>query len=1044
MIPASCQYGPGQVSFGVDIPLNSSYDATTIWTEIRLTDPSSPALSIACIEVQSTPFYPSQWYWGLILWLPIALVISFFVLVSVASIATAITSRRKAFKNRAREGGAPRFVSDKLGPALVSALSGKGLVMSPSLLRFATPGCWDVIFHLQFIVAVAMFQVQWPDFAYDFFRQAAWSSLLGNVTLVQSDGEKYDLLSTVAKLPSGDIGEQMSTPTSPLYMNAAQPNVLVNLNNSHTGIEAFASSVGLYAPDLYGTCLAIWLIIVAIIVAISVVAWIIDSSFQRFYEVRRRREEGGEIRLPSSPGIADHFGNGEKNFDRPHSTSSTGRRHHFFFGVSISRNTLGLHGKALHGNLIRALVLFHLPITILSTYQFSQPSSHSTVSIALAALSFAFFSLIAPLWLVWRIYRLPTDKLYEHVGTLLALGPMYHTYAPGSQLYCIIVLSRSLVLGIVTGAGQASGAAQAIIILLVEILVTLASSLWLPWGEGAMMGPINFIACVLRIVTCVLALLLTTLVGFGHEADGWLTYVILLVQGIYFATIALVLLVKIVEALVRLCWRVRFDEKTSGRTAGLGGAIRKIKKRKQKTLQLSRPAAGAPMARGLHPRPNSSGGASSRSGTPVMTNGSKIPMTHSRQASFASYLDQAALPRSQPSTLPRRPNSSGGKDFFGEGVYSAYLRGDANDEGNIMAAMPPTSPGPGPYRQLDSRSSPSSVNPSAPPTPSHSGFVRLGGGRATDADPYASLPPAQRPSMPGAQSGAPGSSASPRRPRPTSQSGVIGVWDKDATVRHGPPPADKRSSYHALQPQSPNEMSSTQAAAAAAAAANARKDTMPPGGARRGGLFGIRRSHNAVEDDGDSSDDSSDNETTWDHRASARGKGAWAGVARMSEALGVLRQRLGGQAPTPRRSALRNRADDDDDDEAITAAGGSLPPGATRGFEVVRAPATRMGGAAQTASQSPTDGTPVHNDDRATEADSTILSHHHVHTHNIGGRGPFGMLGADLQRAPSSAGHSDDGGEERFWLPPPTQIDSALGLDVSQRSGGEGVVHREG
>lgn len=34
-------------------------------------------------------------------------------------------------------------------------------------------------------------------------------------------------------------------------------------------------------------------------------------------------------------------------------------------------------------------------------------------------------------------------------------------------------------------------------------------------------------------------------------------------------------------------------------------------------------------------------------------------------------------------------------------------------------------------------------------------------------------------------------------------------------------------------------------------------------------------------------------------------------------------------------------------------------------------------------------------------------------------RGPLGMLGADMQHAPSSAGHTDvDNEEERFWLPP--------------------------
>lgn len=45
-------------------------------------------------------------------------------------------------------------------------------------------------------------------------------------------------------------------------------------------------------------------------------------------------------------------------------------------------------------------------------------------------------------------------------------------------------------------------------------------------------------------------------------------------------------------------------------------------------------------------------------------------------------------------------------------------------------------------------------------------------------------------------------------------------------------------------------------------------------------------------------------------------------------------------------------------------------------------------------------------------------------------RGPLGMLGADLQRAPSSAGHTEEEtAEDRFWLPP-------LDIEVDRKEGG--------
>ena len=118
-----------------------------------------------------TPYRADRWWWHLLFWLPIALFIAYFALVAAASVILAITMRARAFRSRAREGSAPTLITDKISPAIVSALSGQGVSLSPSLLRFATPGCWDILHHTQFIVGIAMLAVRWPDFAYPFLRQ---------------------------------------------------------------------------------------------------------------------------------------------------------------------------------------------------------------------------------------------------------------------------------------------------------------------------------------------------------------------------------------------------------------------------------------------------------------------------------------------------------------------------------------------------------------------------------------------------------------------------------------------------------------------------------------------------------------------------------------------------------------------------------------------------------------------------------------------------------------------------------------------------------
>ena len=96
--------------------------------------------------------------------------------------------------------------------------------------------------------------------------------------------------------------------------------------------------------------------------------------------------------------------------------------------------------------------------------------------------------------------------MYDATRTLLSLGPLYNLYGEGSQRYAAVLLGASLIAGIVIGAGGPSGTAQSIILLLLEIVLALVTSIWLPWGEGASMGGTSFILCVLRIITMVLVL----------------------------------------------------------------------------------------------------------------------------------------------------------------------------------------------------------------------------------------------------------------------------------------------------------------------------------------------------------------------------------------------------------------------------------------------------------------------------------------------------------------------------------------------------------
>lgn len=936
--PAGCLYGPGQVSLGVGIPLNDTYTLGTLWTRIRLSDTSSPPLDIACFEVYASPYIAHKWYWDLIFWFPVALTIGYFIVVALGRIFCALTSRARAFKNKAREGSQPNVIKDTVSPTLVSAISGQKLALSAALLRFATPGCWDIILHTQFVAAISMIAVRWPEFAYPFFKQAAWATLTGNVTVIRPsylDGN-FNLLNTNATLPSGDVGSQFSNTSSPLYMNEAVQNRLMNLDGARAGMDAYAHVVGLRPKDLFGTCLSIWFFIIAAIIAISLVAWIVDAAHDTVLRLQKRREDGYNLEVAdATPGVETKEPlAGSPDEDRPRSSLSRPGGYRFIgtggrrlFGSS--NNTF--HLRMLHGNILRAVFLFHLPITIFTTFQMANADIFSATSVGLAGLAFAFLSVLAPVYTIFCISRAPTAKLYDSIDTLSAFGPLYNTYSPGSQLFCAVDFARTFILGVVIGAGQASGSAQAIIVLVFEIMFALACSLWLPWGEGAMMGPVSFVANVLRIITAVLILLLSPLVDFGRAPIGWITYVILLIQAILYVCAALILVFKIIEGLVRLVGRASFDERASPRTSGLGGAIRKIK-RKKETLQLSK-KKGKRLSQTQAPLNRSAStntqammlatlGKESGESTPAIPGSprkmstslpstmsmNRMPM-HSRQASYASYLDSQFQGRRSPADMLADAN----------GPYSTYLRGDPHDEGYIMAALPPSAvngraSSPPPHlHQWNGRQS--------PPPSSGSGFVRMGGGRATDSAPYQAL------HTPGSGLTRPLSAASSngtvlnrrlstdrmsptqqyqtlpaqRRPRPHSQSAMVeSYFDQHQHRRRSMPPVNPPTAADDII-----GLSSTEAAArnatirrysqgaqmrasqsiAGMMAVDEEGQPIQPAVRKQKGKFWRRA---GVRSDSDSDDDGDDGLAPYQSR------GGWRGLNKMSAAMSGLAARLGG------------------------------------------------------------------------------------------------------------------------------------------------------
>jgi hypothetical protein len=316
----------------------------------------------------------------------------------------------------------------------------------------------------------------------------------------------------------------MNNPSSPIFINSSSPNFLFQLPpNASFGIESFAYSVGLRPQDLFGICLSVFLAIIAATIVLSIAVWGIDwiasllsGSFSKSTPALNgsRSPRYSSASKDMLDGIAQ-LQNSEEN------RSSSG--HGLFRGTSripygrpwwkLRSSFMSFHGSVLQGNLIRILMLFHLPITIFSCYQMTlgRPRA-SLVSIILSVISFSVLSVLLPVALIIRLTFTHTTKLYDETWTLLSLGPLYNHYRHGSQLFACLLFATNIAFGVTIGCGQNSGTVQAIVILVVEVISALGTSVWLPWGHGASMGLISFLFCVARIVVAVLLVILTPIV----------------------------------------------------------------------------------------------------------------------------------------------------------------------------------------------------------------------------------------------------------------------------------------------------------------------------------------------------------------------------------------------------------------------------------------------------------------------------------------------------------------------------------------------------
>ncbi|KAF8343734.1 hypothetical protein F5887DRAFT_1272420 [Amanita rubescens] len=669
-----CPISPGPFAVSLTVPLGNHRALTTLTTQVRATYQLTPLNPIP-----HSPYGQAR----IILWTTIALTTGYWVVIGVARIISAWGrgTTEKGPWARARSAG---FI-------LASAISGERLAASPALMRFCTPSMRD------WCSALAMVAVEWPVFVYPILRQTAWSTLTYNITLIPSSEDlHWNPLATLPYSPPQDFADQFSDPSSPLYINPSVPNRLFTLPaNATPGISTFAYTVGLRPEDLFGNCLILFLGIIAATITISALVWFIDH-------IANIDAEGSVAAVMSSDDTKSQNGN-FANLLRPSSRfhlssiASTGDRATSTYRAwwKIRSDINSFHGSVLHGNLVRILVLFHLPVTIFSCLSHDAPT--------FKPLSFLFFSVLIPAHLVLRVTLTSTNKLYDETRTLLNYGALYNHYRHGSQMFASLLFATNIVFGVTIGVGQKSGTAQAVVLLVVEVISALVTSIWLPWGSGASMGLINFLFCVARIVMAVLLVILTPTISIGAGPAGWVAYGILIIMALVFLALGLMLLIKLVEAAIRIVGRVDFDRSRHVMDSGLIGVLGLLG------------CCGPPSESRRQRRAREQQAAEKKTHR-------QLPPLDPHVAYDNSALGRGSL-NSVPTPSVLRP----------EHALRPY-REDSDDEGYIMGAWKPFASQRSGYSPVSEtlRGTPAS----SPSQKQPSGFSRVGGGKAHIDSPY--------------------------------------------------------------------------------------------------------------------------------------------------------------------------------------------------------------------------------------------------------------------------------------------------------------------
>ena len=136
-----CPLPAGPFALNISVPLYHSYILTTLRTRVRVVDTTAEANTLACYDLEYTPWVQGQWPYQIFRWVPVSIAIGIWLATWGARFAAGWVVGSGVAEYEVKEGhGVAAAKRDarmrKWGTMIVSGLSGERLSVSGGLLRF--------------------------------------------------------------------------------------------------------------------------------------------------------------------------------------------------------------------------------------------------------------------------------------------------------------------------------------------------------------------------------------------------------------------------------------------------------------------------------------------------------------------------------------------------------------------------------------------------------------------------------------------------------------------------------------------------------------------------------------------------------------------------------------------------------------------------------------------------------------------------------------------------------------------------------------------